>query len=302
MRDMSGLVRTATRQHGLLTNRQLREAGVTRGRQAGLVGSGLLVPVHRGVLRLAGSAPTWEQRLCAAVLTPGAPVVASHRSALRLWGLRTRFDGLEVTVRRPRNRKISDTIVHRSVDLISADVTSVDGIAVTTVARTLCDAGLIFPEHEVQRLVDHAVATSIVSGGELLAVRRRVGEHGRNGVVKLEAAVDGLPALVGEADSGPEVALLRLLVESGLPTPEAQFEVTTNGRRYRLDLAYPDSLLGLEYDGFDAHSGIARFASDRQRQNDLVDVGWTIRRYTHVDLRERPEAVVAGVRRHLSRA
>ena len=113
--------------------------------------------------------------------------------------------------------------------------------------------------------------------------------------------MDRLPDRI-VSESGPELALRRLLLDAGLPEPVAQYEVLANGSTYRLDLAYPSAMLALEYDGFDAHSGVDRFVDDRRRQNDLVDAGWTIRRFTHADLRDRPEAVVSGVRRHLSRS
>ncbi|HEC11587.1 MAG TPA: hypothetical protein ENI86_18775 [Acidimicrobiales bacterium] len=192
--------------------------------------------------------------------------------------------------------------VHRSVDLEPVDVVTVGGIPVTRPSRTLCDAGLIFPEREIQRLVDHAVATGLTTARELSSIRSRVGEHGRNGVVKLETAVDHLPGTADRAESGPENQLVRILTSSGLPAPEVQYPVRINGRNYRIDLAYPDVMLGLEYDGIEAHSGATAFVSDRRRQNDLLDAGWTIRRYTGADLRDRPEAVITGVRRLLRAA
>lgn len=300
MRDMDSLVRQATSQHGLLSTAQLRHFGTTRSRQATLVRQGLLQPVRLGVLRLAGAPTTWEQQLLAACLTPGATAVASHRSALRIWGLRTRFDGLEVAVAYPKNRVLPEVVVHRSIDLINADVTVVDSIPVTNPARTLCDAGLIFPDHEVQRLVDHGVAAGLVRPRDLVEVRRRVGEHGRNGVVRLDQAIDGLPREASLTESGPEIALLRILVEAGLPEPSLQHQVRVGGGIYRIDVSYPDVKLGLEYDGADGHTRIDRFVEDRRRQNNLVGAGWTILRYTHGDLRDRPWVLIGQVRRHLN--
>lgn len=296
---MQRLVRTATSQHGLITTSQLHTCGVTKRRRRSLVDSGLLVPVRRGVVRLAASLDTWEQRLLAVCLTPGLRLVASHRSALRLWSLRSSSDELEVAVRYPGNRALTGVTVHRSVDLVEGDITDVDGIPVTTPARTLCDAGLIFPEHEVQRLVDHAVATGLATTSELIDVRRRVGEHGRNGVGPLDGAIDGLPVGAARSESGPELKLRRLLVDAGLPEPARQYEVDAGTRTWRLDLAYPNARLGLEYDGVDVHTRVDGFVSDRRRQNDLVERGWTIFRYTHADLREHPGALVRQVRHQL---
>ena len=298
MRDFSGLARKAATQHGLLTTAQLRSLGCSRHVQARLVRQGLLIQARVGVLRLVGAEPTWEQALLAAVLTPGAPLVASHRSALRLWGLRTRFDGIELAVRRPACRRISGATVHRSVDLVSTDVVEVAGIPCTNAVRTLCDAGLIFPPHEVQRLVDHGVASGLVDLADLRAIRRRVGEHGRTGVVSLEHALDRVPP-GASGESGPELALCRMLVAAGLPRPDTQYEVVVLGCRYRIDLAYPDARLAIEYDGIEAHSGPRAFVVDRDRQNDLVAAGWRVVRVTGAALRDRPWVIVQRIRRLL---
>jgi len=296
---MTSLVRTATSQHGLLSTAQIRAEGVSEPAQTRLVAAGVLAPVRRGVLRLAGAGPSWEQELMAATLAPGPQRVASHRSALRLWGLRSRDDALEVSVRRPATGALRGIVVHRSVDLEPCDITECDNVALTSVARTLCDAGLIFPATEVQRLVDHAIATEMVTATELRRVRERVGEHGRNGVIKLDAAVDGLPAGAAATDSGPEIALLRVIEDAGLPAPTLQHPVQLPGGTRFIDVAYPAFRLALEYDGVDEHTRVDRFVDDRVRQNELVVRGWTILRYTHVQLRDRPWEVITQIRRVL---
>jgi len=295
---MTSLVQKATSQHGLLTTKQLRAEGITKSMQAHLRRIAMLYPEHPGVLRLGGAPETWHQRLLAAILAPGSQTVASHRSALRLWGLNTRSDCVEVTVRYPSDKTLKGVIVHREGDLDPIDLTEVDGISVTTVARTLCDAGVVFSAREVQRLVDHAVATGLVKVRELIEVRRRLGEHGRTGVVKLDLAIDGVLRSAG-SESGPELQLARVLRQASLPAPIKQYVVVVAGRQYRLDLAYPKVRLGLEYDGVDAHTRVDGFEQDRVRQNDLVGAGWTILRFTHRDLRDRPGSIIAHVRRHL---
>jgi len=299
MRDINGLVQKATSQHGLLSTEQIRALGASKSEQATLVKSGTLNPVRRGVLRLAGAPATWEQRIMAACLGPGPAAVASHRSALRIWGLWTRWAGVEVSVRYPASRSASGAIVHRSVDLIDEDVVEMNCIPVTNPSRTLCDIGSTFSDDVVQRLVDHAVAINLVTISGLIDVRRRVGEHGRNGVVGLDTAIDGLPAGADIAESGPEIGLLRVLLEGGLPAPVAQHGVRAGGRNYRLDLAYVDARLAIEYDGTEVHTRVESFVGDRRRQNDLVEAGWTILRFTHADRRDRPWVVCRQVGRHL---
>jgi len=235
----------------------------------------------------------------AACLGPGPTAVASHRSALRIWGLRTRWDGVEVSVCYPDNCTVPGAIVHRSVDLIEGDIVEVSCIPVTNPTRTLCDIGRTYGGELLQRLVDHAVAINLVTASGLIDMRRRVGEHGRNGVVRLDLAIDGLPADSNAAESGPEIHLLRVLLDGGLPVPVPQHNVRAGGGNYRLDLAYLDAKLAIEYDGADVHTRVESFVGDRRRQNDLVEAGWTILRFTHADLRDRPQVICRQVSRHL---
>lgn len=293
--DFRVLARIAATQDGLLTSTDLRELGVDRSSLRRLCQKGLLERVHAGVVRVAGAPISWNQRIRAACMADER-LVASHRSALRLLAMRSRESAIEVTIRFPASRCLDGVRVHRSVDLDPRDVIDIDGIAVTSPARTLADAGLIFRAHEVQRLVDHSVAIGQVTKSQLIDVRRRFGEHGRNGVVSLDLAIDGLPSAAAETDSGPEVLLLRLLADAGLPEPVRQYPVRVGRERRYIDLAYPDVSLALEYDGNDPHTRVARFEDDRRRQNGLVLLGWTVLRYTHAELRDRPHSVIRQIK------
>lgn len=222
--------------------------------------------------------------------------MSSHRAALRLWDLWSRFDGLEYSVRYPASRDVKGARVHRSRDLCEQDITVVDGIPVTTPARTLCDIGSVLGPSTVQRAVDHVVATGLVAKAELVEVRWRLGERGRDGIGALDAAIDALPCGAEETDSEGEVALLRLLAASGLPEPVRQHPVVIGTRTYHPDLSYPARKIVLEYDGVDPHTRIDRFVDDRRRQNDLIVAGWTVLRFTKDDIRDRAGAVAHQVR------
>ncbi len=236
----------------------------------------------------------------AACLSGSASPIASHRTALRLWGMR-RDDNIEVTICYRQRLQIDGVIVHRSRDLEPFDVMHVDGIPVTSPIRTLCDSGLTFPESEVGRMVDHAIATEVVSRAELWTFRHRVGRQGRNGAGVLDRVLDSMPSGLDAAESGPEVMLMRLCYGKGLPPVVPQYEVAVDGHRFRFDLAIPSARVGLEFDGYDVHTEQTQFVTDRRRQNTLLLEGWTILRFTWGDLKDRPEAVVAEIRRAVRR-
>lgn len=252
----------------------------------------------RELVALAGAPPTWKQSLLVACWSTKPQAVASHRSAMRLWGMRSVDDELEVTVRYPRQPRISGAAVHRSVDLAPADISWVDGIPVTSPVRTLVDAGLHFPLKEVRRMIYHAIATELVTPGVIADFRRRVGRQGRNGVGAIDVVLDTLPLGAEDGESGPETELLAICERAGLPRPVPQAPVIVGGRRYRIDLAYPEQRIAIEYDGFKEHTTPEQFARDRQRQNDLVLHGWVVLRFSAVDL-GRPAMVAAAIRNAL---
>jgi hypothetical protein len=298
MRDFDVLARKAASQHGLLTNDQLRACGFERRRVDRLIRNGLLRRVRPRVCAVAGAPIGWAQDLCAAVLSVGGLTLASHRAGLRLWGLRTIDDQLEIILPDHRRIRPSGVVVHHSVDLRAEDRTVIDAIPVTSVPRTLVDAGLVLPASEVQRLVGQALVAKLVTRDELWSIRRRVSEHGRTGVIALERALESLPDL-DRAESGPELELAGILESADLPVPVAQYVVRVAGQTYRLDFAYPDARLAIEYDGFDHHITPEALAHDRRRQNQLLLAGWFVLRFTWKDIRDHPTKVITEVRRAL---
>lgn len=79
---------------------------------------------------------------------------------------------------------------------------------------------------------------------------------------------------------------LRLRVIDGkLPPPEVQYWVCDgNGRPiYRLDLAWPEYLLGLEYDGAD-HLSKQQQRADLERRGWLLERGWRLISVTDTDV------------------
>lgn len=97
------------------------------------------------------------------------------------------------------------------------------------------------------------------------------------------------------AESPPESRLRLALVQAGL-SPVPQFEVHDGGRFIaRVDLAFPQLKIAIEYDGRAVHEREDVFVRDRQRQNDLVRAGWLVLRFSAADLRFGAAPAVAQV-------
>ena len=92
----------------------------------------------------------------------------------------------------------------------------------------------------------------------------------------------------GRSESLMESRLRVILIDGGLPPPDVQVWV---GDR-RIDMAYPDVKLGIEYDG-EAHRD--RLVDDNRRQNWLVTEGYALLRFTAADVYQRAAAIVEQV-------
>lgn len=122
---------------------------------------------------------------------------------------------------------------------------------------------------------------------------RRDSRGRRRGEILLELAT-------GLAESPAESWLLLGFFDGALPIPSQQTPVLdTDGReRYRLDFAWEEARVAVEYDGYAAHVGRAdRHAA---RQADLERRGWVVLRADAEDLRD-PARLHGEIRRAFSR-
>lgn len=77
------------------------------------------------------------------------------------------------------------------------------------------------------------------------------------------------------------------------------FEIQTDSGRRILDLAWPDRNKGIEVDGIDAHDSADKLDDDLTRQNDLMNLGLDIRRFSARQIRRDPQGVVDQISQFL---
>ena len=123
--------------------------------------------------------------------------------------------------------------------------------------------------------------------------RAAVVQAGRRGIV---AVRDLIPLADGLAESPMESEARLAMIDGGLPMPRLQYDVVDgNGERRRLDFAWPDYRVAVEYDGLDWHSGPDAMRRDRRRSAALMDVGWVVIAITFEDVRYRAWEFVARI-------
>lgn len=262
------------------------------------VRNGWWTRLHAGVYRIGPRSDAWLERLRGAVLAAGEGALVSHRAAYVLWGL----DGIdaqlvELTVPYEHGPIPKAVIRHRTRRPVPG--THVMGIPTTPVERTLLDSAAQLPVQVLAKGLDSALRLGLTTP---LTVARTISEQGGpgvRGVRKLERTLLDLEH-TGPTGSPAELELLVQMRKEGLPHPVLQWEVVTpSGRRYRVDFGWPDRGKGVEVDGLDAHAGAEKLESDLGRQNDLLEAGIELRRFTARRVRRHPAQVADEIRRFL---
>ncbi|CAJ1584979.1 endonuclease domain-containing protein [[Mycobacterium] wendilense] len=91
-------------------------------------------------------------------------------------------------------------------------------------------------------------------------------------------------------------------MDGGLPEPVLQYEIIDrDGRCWRVDFAWPEHKVAVEYDGFDFHSTTEHLRRDRQKRAALQELGWTVLSVVCDDVRGRPDTTVRRISTQLHR-
>lgn len=255
--------------------------------------------VEPRVYRVERYAPSWEQALAAALLGAGENSVISHRAAARLWQLDGATDKLvELTV--PPSSGYRRHMVHRTNGLATVDLEVVRALRTTSLARTLVDYAAVAGRDAIEIALESALRRGL-SLARLYWRLDAAASMGRPGIRNLRAVLAKRPAGIEPTESELETRFLQLIRRWGLPDPVRQF-VLRDGRRFvaRIDLAYPEHRIAVELDGFSWHSSRTAFVNDRNRQNRLVLLGWTVLRFTWPDVVDNPESVTTVLDRALA--
>jgi very-short-patch-repair endonuclease len=286
----------ARRQHGLITRRQARDAGISADAIQTRLRSMRWVSVEPGVYIINGAPLTPKARLLAACIAFDG--FASHRSDAALLDLDGyRLDIIELSIPRGRHVKRDDIVFHESTDLDRFEPIWLDGIPATPPERLAVDLGAVVPFARFDRTVDEMIRRRLFSWPEAYAQLVRHSRRGRNGVGALRALLD-LRYEVDPGDSHLEDAFLRELRRRRFPEPVLQLSIfDANGIFIaRVDCAYPYHRIAIEIDSR-KHHGAPQFEADRLKRDRLTAEGWAVQEITR-DMLFRD---AAGVFRRLER-
>jgi hypothetical protein len=286
-----------TQRQGLFTVADARAGGVGPMALSRGVAAGRFVRVFPGVYRLATAAPTYRQRLLAACLWAGPGAVVSHRAAARLYGL-DGVDTEEVELIAPSKLRRPAGIVglHRA-KLDGRDQKVLDGIPVTSVARTLVDLARTTPAEKLAELLDCAWRRKLARLNYVSDRLEAVATRGLHGARALREALRDCEARGKPLGSVLEVQTWYLIKRAGLPLPECGlvFE-PLDGQPGAIDFAYPEHSVAIECDGY-AYHALTRdqFEGTERRASQLAALGWRVLRVTSRMLGREPRAVVKRI-------
>lgn len=278
-------------QHGVFGFDQLLALGLTPRAVHGRTAAARLHRIHHTVYSLVPKELLKRDGLyMAAVLACGPGAVLSHRSAaalleLRDWG----HTQIEVTVPRRSARRHDGIKVHRSTVLADQDITVVNNIPCTTVARTLFDMAEVVTARQLERSFDQGEILQVL---DLKAIEDQLARNptrpGAKAVrrVLTEHYIGSTPTA-----NENEERLLALTRAAGLPDPRVNFFIDPGDgdRPIKVDFVWPEQRVALEVDGRETHDTQQQFEIDRERDQRLIAAGWKIIRTTWRQLKFRPD-------------
>lgn len=263
-----------------VTPAQLRTSAVTHHSR------GLYVPAAHDM----GTAAA-RVSVAALVVPPRGAVTGWAAAWLRGWPLHRSADAVEIVVPPGERRRPRPGVVFRESVEATTGVEVVRGLLVAAPDRTVYDALYDLPLPEAVVDLDAWLRDGCIDRGRLRAYLEAT--RGRRGVRTMRRALCLADA---RAESPMESRLRVLLIEEGLPPPVPQYALYDDRNRFvaRIDLAYPECRLGIEYDG-EHHWEASAHVADRQRQRRVQRCDWELLRLTAADVYRNPESVVRDV-------
>ncbi len=231
---------------------------------------------------------------------------------MRLWGIPfpvmwSLTEALEVIVpsdaASPRTARVKGRRLARS----RADTWILQGLPVVDPVAALFTCAAEVTVAQAVAAIDALITTSsaypglgpgrpMASTSEIVDRLESWGRFPGSGTIKT-----AVPLARERVESPKETETRLMIVAAGLPEPVVQWEVRSEGRFIaRVDLAYPELKIAIEYEGDGHRTERAQWRIDIRRQRDLEDGGWIVIRLTELDLSEGGATVLGRLRRAIA--
>ncbi len=294
MRSHEQLADLAELQYGIVSYRQLRNLGFSKGHISRAGEADRLRRIHRGVYAVGHSALSEHGASLAAVLACGENAVLSHASAAWLWGLLPICPPVAEVTARGRGHARRRIRVHRVASLSDLDWGVQEDIPTTTVPRTMLDIAATGSTRRLERVIDRTRRRGLLDLDtiDLMLSRRRRSP----GVAQVRDALDIYRTPVFDR-ARSELLFLKAIKKEGLTRPA----INTFIAGFEIDAYWESERFAVEVDGWETHGTRVAFERDRLRQEDLKLAGIDSIRIAARRIEQEPDEVAKRLRLMLVR-
>ncbi len=201
---------------------------------------------------------------------------------------------IDVTV--PRKATPRPGIALHRARLDPVDVTSLSGIPVTTMARTLVDLAGTIPSAQLAKALTEAELRRVDVHDIEDALRRTRTRNGAGHATLTAVLAEHRKRGLQLTRSVLEERFAALVADHGLPVPALNARI----EGFEVDAVWHAQRLAVELDGYAHHHDQDTFQRDRTKANALALSGWIVLRFTHDDVTRRPRTVADSLARCLA--
>jgi hypothetical protein len=195
----------------------------------------------------------------------------------------------------PRHHPVPQGMArHRARNLVEEDRALVDGIPVTSVARTQLDLAWKLHGDQLTRLLTRSEELGLLDLSAIDAVIER--NRGHHGAKRLRFALAIYEPPIW-ARSEFERHVVDALVAAGLPRPVTGW----NELGHEIDVYWPERRFGIELDAFETHRTRQAFENDHERDLDFALAEIKTHRVSERQFRRQPAKIIADVATLLAR-
>lgn len=289
------LVEIADRQYGVVSSRQLLQAGIPRGVIQQRVCTGLMTRVHDGVFAVGRARLDPLARWKAATLAGGSEAMLAHLCAGGLWEIWPKPIGTpHIVIPGNGRRGHRGLVVHRMRRIDPSDRAELHGIPVTSLPLTALHLAALLSRRSFERVLVKAARRKEFSLDEATALAER--SRGRPGIAMFREVIGRDLTAELRSLSELELRFVELMRAHRIPLPEMNRDVES----LKVDACWHEARAVVELDGFEFHKLPRDLRNDNARMRRLVLAGYRVIRFVWRDLVDDPGGVVATVNRLLA--
>lgn len=285
-------------QAGQIHRDQLRGVGFGDGAIDHRLKVGRLHRTGRATFSIAHRRDDREALIHAALLAAGDGAALSHWTGGAELGFMT-IPPLPIDITVPRQRRAVANVRYFRRLLPLDEILFEDGLAITSVGRTLFDLAGRVNEFVFRRAVKEVTVQGLHCWPTLPMLLER--HPGQPGAELVRAVIDEGDSPVGVVSTDGEERFLAIVRRCGLPPPAHQYGIAFPGGWVAVDFAWPDLRLAVECDSSFHENDIAG-ETDHDRDGGLLAAGWLIFRVTWRQLYFEPDLVLRRFRAIYERA